>query len=84
MWDQVRGVNQYIDQEKPWVIAKDGDEDHLREVLAAQAGDLLEIAGLLEPFLPDTAAKIQSVFKTGIVKPLKTTLFPRLEDATKE
>lgn len=79
VWDQVRGLNQFIDQEKPWEIAKTGDEDHLREVLAQQVGDLLEIADLLEPFLPETSKKIASVFSTGIVKPLKTTLFPKQE-----
>ena len=79
VWDQVRGLNQYIDQEKPWEIAKTGDDDHLREVLAQQAGDLLEIAELLEPFLPSTSAKIKSVFESGIVKPLETTLFPKFD-----
>jgi len=79
VWDQVRGLNQYIDQEKPWEIAKTGDEDHLREVLAQQSGDLLEIAELLEPFLPTTAEKIKGVFASGIVKPLETTLFPKLD-----
>ena len=79
VWDQVRGLNQYIDQEKPWEIAKTGDEDHLREVLAQQASDLLEIAELLEPFLPATAAKIKGVFAEGIVRPLETTLFPKFE-----
>lgn len=81
VWDQVRGLNQYIDQEKPWQIAKEGDADHLREVLAQQVSDLLEIAELLAPFLPTTSAKIKSVFESGIVKPLDTTLFPRLEPA---
>jgi len=79
VWDQARGLNQYIDQEKPWEIAKTGDEDHLREVLAQQSGDLLEIAELLEPFLPTTAEKIKGVFASGIVKPLETTLFPKLD-----
>ncbi len=84
VWDQVRGLNQFIDQEKPWEIAKTGDDDHLREVLAAQAGDLLEIADLLEPFLPSTAAKIKSVFTTGLVKPLETTLFPKFDTKPRE
>lgn len=79
VWEQVRGLNQYIDAEKPWEIAKTGDEDHLREVLAVQVGDLLQIAELLEPFLSDTAAKIKAIFETGIVHPLETTLFPKLE-----
>lgn len=79
IWDQVRGLNQYIDEEKPWEIAKTGDEEHLRDVLAYQASCLLEIAELLTPFLPDTAAKITSVFESGIVKPIEGTLFPKSE-----
>lgn len=79
VWDQVRGLNQYIEQEKPWEIAKTKDEDHLREVLAQQVSDLLQIAGLLTPFLPATSAKIKDVFESGIVRPTKETLFPKLE-----
>lgn len=82
VWDQVRGLNQFIDQEKPWEIAKSGDEDHLREVLANQVSDLLEIAELLQPFMPAAAAKIQGVFESGIVRPLEGTLFPKLEVPT--
>ncbi|HJQ09004.1 MAG TPA: methionine--tRNA ligase [Candidatus Saccharimonadales bacterium] len=83
IWDQVRGLNQYIDAEKPWKIAKSGDEDHLREVLAYQAGCLVEIAELLTPFLPETAEKIKAVFATGVVKPIEGTLFPKAEAAEK-
>jgi len=83
IWTQVRGLNQYIDEEKPWEIAKAGDEDHLREVLAYQAGCLLEIAELLTAFLPETAAKIKDVFESGIVKPIEGTLFPKNETADK-
>jgi methionyl-tRNA synthetase len=77
VWEQVRGLNQYIDEEKPWVIAKDGDSEHLGEVLAYQVSSLLNIAELLEPFLPDTAAKIQAVFKGKTVQPTEGTLFPK-------
>jgi methionyl-tRNA synthetase len=79
VWEQVRGLNQYIDEEKPWEVAKSKDSDHLREVLAYQASALLQIAELLEPFLPDTAAKVKAVFEEGIVKPIKGTLFPKQE-----
>jgi len=79
VWDQVRGVNQYIDQEKPWEIAKLKDDDHLREVLALAVSDLLEIAELLAPFLPETAARIERIFKDGLIHPQKSTLFPKLE-----
>ncbi|HEX3568923.1 MAG TPA: methionine--tRNA ligase [Candidatus Saccharimonadales bacterium] len=81
IWDQVRGLNQYIDEEKPWAIAKAGDADHLREVLAYQASCLLEIADLLVPFLPETAEKIKKIFGEGIVRPIEGTLFPKQERA---
>lgn len=77
VWAQVRGLNQYIDEAKPWAIAKTGDSDHLREVLAYQASALLQIADLLEPFLPHTALRIHAMFKEGIVRPSNETLFPK-------
>ncbi|HSX29715.1 MAG TPA: methionine--tRNA ligase [Candidatus Saccharimonadales bacterium] len=79
IWDQVRGLNQYIDAEKPWEIAKSGDVAHLNEVLAYQVGCLLEIADLLTPFLPSTAEKIKGVFGSDTVQPISGTLFPKLE-----
>lgn len=81
VWDQVRGLNQYVDEEKPWELAKVNDEEHLREVLAYQVSSLLEIAALLVPFMPDTAAKIRQTFASGILKPLAGPLFPKHEAA---
>jgi len=79
VWEQVRGVNQYIDTEKPWVINKDGDGAHLWEVLAYSISCLLEIAALIKPFMPDTAEKIEHIFKDGVVRPLDKSLFPKEE-----
>jgi methionyl-tRNA synthetase len=84
VWEQVRGLNQLIDTEKPWDVAKTGDEDHLREILAGFVSDLLEIAGLLEPFLPATAAKIQAVFADGIVHQTDGAFFPRIDAPTSQ
>lgn len=81
VWEQIRGLNQYIDEAKPWTIAKTDDQDHLREVLAYQVSSLLEIADLLEPFMPETALKIRHVFEEGVIRPIEGTLFPRLEAA---
>lgn len=78
-WDQVRGLNQYIDEEKPWEVAKGGDAEHLREVLAYQVGCLIEIADLLDPFMPETSTKIRGVFSEGVVRPIVGTLFPKAE-----
>jgi methionyl-tRNA synthetase len=79
VWDQVRGINQYIETAKPWAIAKEGDSAHLREVLAYCVSCLNEIAELLVPFMPETAAKISATFKDGIIRLHAETLFPKKE-----
>ena len=84
VWERVRGLNQYIEQEKPWAIAKTDDKEHLQEVLAYQASCLIEIADLLEPFMPETAGKIKHVFEEGIIRPIKDTLFPKHEVSKKQ
>lgn len=84
VWEQVRGLNQLIDIEKPWEMAKTDDSEHLREVLAGFVSDLLEIAELLMPFLPTTATKIQALFAEGIVHSVEGTLFPKLDQPAKE
>ncbi len=78
-WEQIRGLNQYIEDVKPWQIAKEDDPEHLQEVLATMASDLLEIAELVQPFMPATAAKIQTVFGDGMIRELDGPLFPRAE-----
>ncbi|MDQ3158896.1 MAG: methionine--tRNA ligase [bacterium] len=78
VWKHVRSLNQYIDEQKPWVVAKEGDNDHLSEILSYQAATLLQIADLLVPFLPDTSAKIKGVFEGDQITPIPQ-LFPRRE-----
>jgi methionyl-tRNA synthetase len=79
IWEQVRGLNQYVEESKPWEIAKSKDEAHLREVLAYMVGNLLQIAELIAPFMPETATKIKGVFGSGILQPLPGALFPKAE-----
>ncbi|OYW43400.1 methionine--tRNA ligase, partial [Candidatus Saccharibacteria bacterium 32-45-3] len=82
VWNMVRSLNQYIDNVKPWEIAKrigkDAEaEPHLSEVLAHCAGALVQIGDLLLPFMPTTAKAIHETFETGVIKPLETVLFPK-------
>lgn len=79
VWTQVRGLNQYIDIQKPWEIAKIDDEKRLGEVLSYCASNLIVIAQLLVPFMPETAQKIKSVFETGKIVDLDSPLFPKKE-----
>lgn len=89
VWQMVRSLNKYIDDVKPWVVAKNRETDvdaegHLTEILAHCVGNLLQIADLLVPFMPDTASKIHGVFEEGVVKPLDGVLFPKIQLHTGE
>lgn len=83
IWDQIKGLNQYIEETKPWEIAnpknKANDPEHLKEVLAYITANILEVADLLYPFMPDTSAKIINTFGSGVLKPLPGPLFPKHE-----
>lgn len=79
VWEQIRSLSRYIDEQKPWEIAKLEDHDHLREVLAYMVSCLLEISSLLQPFLPDTAGAIKNIFGEGILRRPENVLFPRIE-----
>lgn len=82
VWNMVRSLNQYIDNIKPWEIAKKLGKDpeaeaHLSEVLAHCAGALIQIGDLLLPFMPNTAQAIHTTFESGVVKPMESVLFPK-------
>ena len=83
VWNMVRSLNQYIDNVKPWEVAKEIGKDaeaepHLAEILAHCAGALLQIGDLLVPFLPQTAERIHKLFDSGVVQPDEGVSFPKL------
>lgn len=87
VWGMVRSLNQYLENVKPWEIAKKIENDpeaatHLSEVLAYSVGALLQIGDLLVPFLPGTAARIHQTFDTGVVVPSEGVLFPKIYQHT--
>lgn len=82
LWVSVRALNQYIDEVKPWEIAKQRDKDpdaepHLAEVLSHAVGTLIEVADMLAPFMPDTAQAIHDTFDSGVVPSETVPLFPK-------
>lgn len=78
VWEKVQAINKRIDDEKPWEIAKNGDIEKLNTVLNSMIDDILAVAAMLEPFLPNTAAKIAEVFKNdGEILPPSVPLFPK-------
>ncbi|HXH13932.1 MAG TPA: methionine--tRNA ligase [Alphaproteobacteria bacterium] len=56
VWEYVRAVNRYIDEQAPWALARDQGQRHrLEAVLYNQAESLRLIALLIFPFMPHTA-----------------------------
>lgn len=76
VWSKIRETDKFIDEEKPWDLLKQ-QNDRLKDVLAHAIDQIQEIAGLLEPFLPKTAAKIEAQYKGPEIK-AQAPLFPRL------
>lgn len=83
VWLTVRSLNQYLEDVKPWQVAKNKDTDpdaeaHLEEILRHAVGTLQQIASLLTPFLPTTATAIQRIFEKGVITPYDGVLFPKV------
>jgi len=86
VWLLIRGLNQLIEEEKPWELGPTGkraDSDHLAEVLHHAVADLMQIAALLMPFMPSTAGKIAATFAGGVVRPEVGLLFPKADTVEK-
>ena len=60
IWQGVRRLNEHVDKNKPWKMAKEEDIEPLKTLLFDLVTSLRMIAGWLTPFMPQTAAKIQS------------------------
>lgn len=72
IWEKVTEANKEIDEAKPWNLQ--GKE--LEHFLVKIINQILEIASLLQPFLPETAEKIKKQFR-GKIKS-GPPLFPRI------
>lgn len=60
IWESIGAMNRYIDDAKPWVLAKDEDKKgRLGSVLYTVLDGLRAVSHLLYPFMPDTAFEIR-------------------------
>ena len=76
VWAKITDLDKLINEEKPWELAKQ-NSSKLKSVLRHAVDQIQEIAVLLEPFLPETAEKIENQFK-GPKIPSQKPLFPRV------
>jgi len=79
VWELTQFANQFVDAEKPWEVAKT-DAKKLNKILLNLWAQILLVAKLLEPFLPETAAKICAIFDVKVGEKITQSapiLFPK-------
>ncbi len=74
IWEKITQINQQIDQSQPWKLKG----EKLDRALKGFVDEIETITILLEPFLPETAKKIQEQYR-GPIK-IQPPLFPRLKN----
>jgi methionyl-tRNA synthetase len=62
IWKIVRDANKFIEENKPWELAKT-DTEKFESVMQKLLEDLVLIAQLLLPFMPKTAEKIKTMLE---------------------
>lgn len=67
IWERVNAMNLYVEQTKPWVLHKEGDQALLDETMYNLCEGLRWISALIYPFMPDSARTTwESLGQTGI------------------
>lgn len=57
-WEAMASADRYINEYKPWEIAKQGKKEEINNILYHLAESLRIISVILVPFMPDTSKKI--------------------------
>lgn len=73
VWEKVKTTDKYIDENEPWKLTGGA----LNNVLEQAITQIVEIATLLQPFLPETSEKILKQFTTQPIQP-QLPIFPRI------
>lgn len=74
LWDKLRESDETITKTQPWKIK---DMAQLKKILKPLARDILNVADLLAPFMPETSEKIINIFTASVIKKAQA-LFPRI------
>jgi methionyl-tRNA synthetase len=74
VWEKIKNIDETLSRETPWKMT---DREEITKSLKPLAQTILNLAYLLEPFIPESSQKIQKQFlESQITK--GTSLFPRL------
>ena len=74
LWNKLRECDEIITKKQPWKL---DDKQEIKNILMPIAQNILNVAELLFPFMPDTAEKIKKIFLADKIKKSEI-LFPRI------
>ena len=74
LWKKLRQCDEIITKAQPWKLE---NKSEIKNILEPISQNILNVANLLSPFMPDTSEKIISIFTADKIKKSKP-LFPRI------
>jgi len=77
-WDLINMANKYIEETKPWNLAKENKAEELKAFIRLLVDVLRKVAEQIYPFMPRTAESIKEQIGTDKIKKGKP-LFPRID-----
>ena len=78
IWEVINIANKYIEDSKPWALAKENKTEELAAMMRALLEMLRIIALSIEPFMPSTSKEILSQLNKEKINK-SNPLFPRIE-----
>ncbi|MFA5005808.1 MAG: methionine--tRNA ligase [Candidatus Omnitrophota bacterium] len=78
IWELIGAANKFVEETKPWNLAKENKQDELKEFIRLLIDAIREVAENLAFFMPATAASIQTQLGASKIKK-GDPLFPRIE-----
>ena len=78
IWELINMANKYVEETKPWNLAKENKIDELKEFILVLVDVIKKVERAIFPFMPDTAESIKEQLGKDRIKKGKP-LFPRID-----
>ncbi|MBU1871180.1 MAG: class I tRNA ligase family protein, partial [Candidatus Omnitrophica bacterium] len=80
IWELINMANKYIEDTKPWNLAKENKTGELKSFIALLVDVIRTVTDLISPFMPQTAESIREQLGEGKIKK-GMPLFPRIDNS---
>ncbi|MEW6075454.1 MAG: methionine--tRNA ligase [Candidatus Omnitrophota bacterium] len=79
IWEPVSMANKYVEDAKPWNLAKEGKKEELEAFIRILVDVIRQVGHSLSPFMPQTASQIEAQIGNNTINKGQP-LFPRIEN----